>query len=275
MVQNCAATERQPEPSRSLIAFRVEPERVGRRQEDVAVEVPVAFFYNNRAFAVMLASPSDLEDYVRGFSLTEDVVGGFEDVQSIEIRPVARGVEIHAEIPFAWAARLAQRQRALAGRSGCGLCGADSFSDVFRPVAKIEGEPKFSAAAVRAAVAALSDHQALNRVVGAVHAAAFADEDGNILFCREDVGRHNALDKLIGALGGAGVSPASGFVVISSRCSYEMVHKAAMAGIGLIAAVSAPTSLAVELATKTGVGLLAFARETRFTIYAGERRVVC
>ena len=224
----------------------------------------------------MLASPCDLEDFARGFSLTEDVIGDVGDLLSIDVRPVDRGIEIHSEIPHAWAVRLAQRKRALAGRSGCGVCGVDNFADVFRPVARVSNDTVLAAAAIRKAVASLPDFQTLNRRVGAVHAAAFADVAGDILVCREDVGRHNALDKLIGALAATPkIDRDNGFAVISSRCSFEMVHKAAAAGIGLIAAVSAPTSLAVDLAKKTDVSLLAFARENRFTIYAGDQRVIC
>jgi FdhD protein len=275
MSEPCAATQSLPASLRAIAAYRVDPRAVRKDFEAAAVETPVALFHNKRAFAAMLASPCDLEDFMRGFSLAEDVVGAFDDLRTIEIRAVDRGVESPADIPFARAARLAQRQRALAGRSGCGLCGVDSFAQVFRPVARVESEARFSAAAVRRAVAALPDFRTLNRQVGAVHAAAFADAQGRILLCREDVGRHNALDKLIGALGGAGIAPESGFAVISSRCSFEMIHKAAMARIGRIAAVSAPTSLAAELAAKTGVSLIAFARESRFTIYAGEGPIVC
>jgi FdhD protein len=263
-----------PAPLRVIEVRRVEASADAARVEEVAVEVPVSFVFNGRSFAVMLASPGDFEDFARGFSLTEDVVDEVADLRSIEVRSVERGVEVHVAIPQGLADRLAQRRRALAGRSGCGVCGADGFAEALRPVRRVASDEAFAPAAIRRAVASLGAHQALNRRIGAVHAAAFADATGRIVVAREDVGRHNALDKLIGALAVMSIARSTGFVVVSSRCSYEMVHKTAAAGIGLIAAVSAPTSLAIDLAGKVGVGLLAFAREGRFTVYAGGHRIV-
>jgi FdhD protein len=153
------------------------------------------------------------------------------------------------------------------------VCGVDRFSEALRPIAAVETAARVAPTALRRAVADMARHQALNARVGATHAAAFADLSGEIRFVREDIGRHNALDKLIGALSPAGAEPDEGFVVVSSRCSYELVQKTAVAGVGLIAAVSAPTSLAVELAAKVGVGLVGFAREGRFTVYASPWRI--
>ncbi|NVO17793.1 MAG: formate dehydrogenase accessory sulfurtransferase FdhD [Rhodoplanes sp.] len=251
----------------------VTEETAGRRRETVAEEVPVALIYNGTPFAVMLATPADLDDFGRGFSLTEGVVGSLADIESIAVVPVSRGIEVRVAIGADWALALATRKRALAGRTGCGLCGVDQFSEALRPVARVTAPLVVAPAAVRRAIAELPGLQALNQRVGAVHAAAFADASGRILALREDVGRHNALDKLIGALPALGIDPAEGFVMVSSRCSYEMVHKTAAAGIGLIAAVSAPTSLAVGLAAKANVALLGFARDGRFTVYAGAERI--
>jgi FdhD protein len=243
------------------------------RREAIAEEVPVALIYNGQPFVVMMASPLDLEDFARGFSLTEGIVDAPGDIESIEVATVARGIEIRLTIRVGYANALSVRRRNLAGRSGCGLCGADSFASALRPIAKVSAPLTVAPAAIRRAAAELPQRQFLNQALGAIHAAAFASPDGTLLLVREDIGRHNALDKLIGALADSGIDPASGFVVVTSRCSYEMVHKTASAGIALIAAVSAPTNLAVELAARHNVTLAGFAREGRFTVYAGPNRV--
>ncbi len=242
--------------------------------ETVAEEVPVALAYNGRSFAVMMASPADLADFAVGFSLTEGVVEHPDEILAVEELVLPRGRELAVTIAESRALALAARRRALAGRTGCGLCGVDSIAEALRPVARLSTATRIAAAAIDRAVAAFPLDQPLNHRTGATHAAAFADVDGAILLTREDVGRHNALDKLIGAIVDRGLDPAAGFVVVSSRCSYEMVHKTAMAGIPLIASVSAPTGLAVDLADKVGVGLAAYARDGRFTIYAGGERLM-
>ena len=238
------------------------------RVEPIASEMPIALMFNGQSFAVMLATPDHLQDFARGFAVTEDVVGSIDEIGEVEIVAERRGIEVRVTIPEARAAALATRRRSLAGRSGCGLCGVDRFSEALRPVQAIDPTISVAPEALRRAVATFADFQILNARVGAVHAAAFADGEGRIRLLREDIGRHNALDKLIGGLASAGIDPSSGFVLVSSRCSYEMVHKTAAARIGLIAAVSAPTSLAIELAEKVGVCLVGFAREARFTVYA-------
>lgn len=242
------------------------------RREWVADEVPIALVYNGRSFAVMMATPADLEDFARGFSLTEGIVERIDECEAVEVAVVARGREVRVALAEARALALRARTRALAGRTGCGLCGVDTIAEAMRPVARPVATARFSPEAIRAAVAAFPDGQPLNAATGATHAAAFADAGGRIRLTREDVGRHNAVDKLVGALARTEVDPSAGFVVVSSRCSYEMVHKTAAAGIAAIVAVSAPTGLAVDLAERLGVGLAAFARDGRFTVYAGEDR---
>lgn len=242
-------------------------------RETVAEETPVALTYNGHSFAVMMASPSDLADFALGFSLSEGVVESRDEVLGVEVVPLARGIELAVTVVDSRALALRARHRALAGRTGCGLCGVDSIAEALRPIPRLAGTTRIAAVAIDRAVAAFPADQPLNRLTGATHAAAFADLSGDIRLTREDVGRHNALDKLIGALAAAAIDPASGFVVVSSRCSYEMVHKTAAAGIPLVASVSAPTGLAVELAEKVGVGLAAFARDGRFTVYAGCARI--
>ncbi|MDK9697841.1 MAG: formate dehydrogenase accessory sulfurtransferase FdhD [Siculibacillus sp.] len=241
--------------------------------ETVAEETPVAITYNGHSFAVMMASPSDLTDFALGFSLSEGVVESAEEFLGVEVVPLKRGVELVVRIVESRALALRARHRALAGRTGCGLCGVDSIAEAMRPIPRLTVETRISAAAIDRAVAAFPAEQPLNRRTGATHAAAFADLSGAIRLLREDVGRHNALDKLIGGLAVGGIDPASGFIVVSSRCSYEMVHKTASAGAPLVTSVSAPTGLAVELAEKVGVALVAFARDGRFTVYAGCERI--
>ncbi len=243
------------------------------RRETVADETPVALTYNRHSFAVMMASPTDLVDFALGFSLSEGVIESAEEFLAAEVVPLARGIELAVTVTESRALALRARHRALAGRTGCGLCGVDSIAEALRPIPRLDTASRIAAAAIDRAVAAFPADQPLNRQTGATHAAAFADLDGRILATREDVGRHNALDKLIGALAAAGIDTATGFVVVSSRCSYEMVHKTAAAGIPLIASVSAPTGLAVDLAEKVGIGLAAFARDGRFTVYAGCERI--
>jgi FdhD protein len=262
-----------PAGRRAVAAWRVEDGGMDRRREAIAEETPVALLYNGQPFAVMMASPTDLADFARGFSLAEGIVGAVSDISAIETVTAERGIEIRLTIDAGYANALAARRRHLAGRSGCGLCGVDSFAAALRPLEKVTSPLSVPGVAIRRASAALPLLQALNREVGALHAAAFASCAGDILAVREDIGRHNALDKLIGAIVAEGIDPAAGFVLVTSRCSYEMVHKTASAGIALIAAVSAPTSMAVDLAARLGVSLIAFAREGRFTIYAGPERI--
>ena len=242
-------------------------------RETVAEETPVALTYNRHSFAVMMASPADLVDFALGFSLSEGVVDTADEFLAAEVVPLPRGIELAVTVAENRALALRARHRALAGRTGCGLCGVDSIAEALRPIPRLAATTRFSAAAIDRAVAAFPLDQPLNRLTGATHAAAFADPTGEIRLLREDVGRHNALDKLIGALARARIDPASGFVVVSSRCSYEMVHKTAAVGIPLIASVSAPTGLAVDLAEKVGLALAAYARDGRFTVYAGCDRI--
>ena len=176
-------------------------------------------------------------------------------------------------IPKERSEAISTRRRNLAGRTGCGLCGTQLLEDALRPVTAVTSAARFSASAVQAGAMALGSVQALNAITGAVHAAAWCDQAGVVRVVREDVGRHNALDKLIGALLTSGTNAGAGFVIITSRASYEMVHKCAAAGISLIAAVSAPTSLAIEVATAAKVTLIGFTRAGRHTVYANPDRV--
>jgi FdhD protein len=255
-------------------AIRYSDGEPGQHHEPVAEEVPVALLFNGFTFAVMLASPTDLEDLAVGFSLTEEIVANADEIASVAANASDEGVELRITLPRERYMALRERhRRSLAAGTSCGLCGTDSFSEALRPLGVVPSAQRFAPPAIWRAMAELPAHQQLNHDVGSVHAAAFVAADGHILEVREDVGRHNALDKLIGCLARRGTDMSTGFVAVSSRCSYEMVHKTAAAGIPLIAAVSAPTAMAIKLAEATGVGLAAYARDGRFTLYACPSRV--
>lgn len=259
--------------------------------EVVAEEVAVALVYNGISHAVMMATPCDLEDFARGFSFTERIVEKAAEIYDVEIedmrsspapgatgRGIGRGIEVRLEIAAQRMAGLQERRRSLAGRTGCGLCGVDSLEAALRPVPVVAAPQPVRRQAIEQAMAALPAEQRLNRLNGATHAAGWATPEGRLVAVREDVGRHNALDKLAGALlvrAAAGAAPEpGGFVVVTSRCSYEMVQKAATLGAAAIAAVSAPTSLAIETAEQAGIALAAFVRDGRLTAYVHADRIV-
>lgn len=242
----------------------------------LAEEMPVAMRYNGRPFAVMMASPCDLEDFALGFSLSEGLISAPGQLLGVRTHWQLEGIELAMTVAGdAPAAGLDEGDsRWLPGRGGCGLCGTRQLEDVVRPAVPVRATPGFTVDALRRALAALDAHQPMNAATGSTHAAAWADASGDILRVREDVGRHNALDKLIGAMTRAGDDPAAGMLVISSRASYEMVTKAARAGIGFIAAVSAPTALAIELARGANVCLIGFARGDDCNLYTFPERLV-
>ena len=263
-----------PGTARAVAAVRFEAGHSTARTEHVAEEVPVALVYNGLSFAVMMATPADLDDFALGFSLTEGIFATAGELYDCEIVAAAGGIEVRMAIAAERFSALRQRQRTLAGRTGCGLCGVDSIAEALRPVPRVVAAARFEPAAIGTAMAAFPSAQPLNATLGAVHAAGFASAQGELLIVREDVGRHNALDKLIGAMARAGLDPAQGFIVVTSRSSYEMVHKTAAAGVSLLAAVSAPTALAIDWAKAANLTLAAFARDGRFTVYAGEDRLI-
>jgi FdhD protein len=263
-------------------ARRLTPAGAETRDEVVAEEVAVALVYNGISHAVMMATPCDLEDFARGFTLTERIVEKPSEIYDIEVdederEPApgsrGRGIEVRLEIASQRIVALQRQRRTLAGRTGCGLCGVDSLDAALRPVALASGTGRVARAAITRAMAALPAHQKINQANGATHAAGWATPDGTLVAVREDVGRHNALDKLAGALAKSGAGSDGGFVVVTSRCSYEMVQKAAAIGAAAIAAVSAPTSLAIATAEQAGIGLAAFVRENRLTVYAHAERI--
>lgn len=237
----------------------------------LADEVPVSLVFNGVSHAVMLATPSDLEDFALGFAMTEGLLDDRAELYGIDVTPVELGIEVHLEVSSACAWRLRERRRTLAGRTGCGLCGTEQLAQVRRqlPVAPVV---HVSVPAIARAQRDLRQHQALQQLTGAAHAAAWCGVDGSVLLVREDIGRHNALDKLVGALVTAGRPAADGFVCITSRASFEMVQKTAAAGIGALAAVSAPTRLAVDTARSLGVALAGFVRGDDAVVYAFPER---
>ena len=205
--------------------------------EAVAAEVPVALVYNGISHVVMMATPEDLGDFALGFSLSEGILRRPAEMGAIEIVETSSGIEARLEIDRRRAAMLDIRRRNLAGRTGCGICGVDSLEAALRPLPRLKSSAAPSVDAVRRALAALPAAQPINSETHSVHAAAFADLDGRVGLLREDVGRHNALDKLIGAMANAGADPAGGFAVITSRCSMEMVQKAVTIGISTLVAI--------------------------------------
>ena len=247
--------------------WRIGPDSASQAAEWLAEEVPVALVCNGISHVVMLATPCDLEDFARGFSLTEGVVESIDEIRSCEVVPTHGGIELRLELSSRAFAGLKDQRRQLAGRTGCGICGAESIERAIRPVASVAARPQVPLAHVSAALRALDEAQQIRNDTGATHAAAWVDAAGRLSLCREDVGRHNALDKLVGAMQQQGIDVAGGFALISSRASYEMVQKAARAGIGALVAVSAPTALAVRVAHQAGVGLACWARGDRLTAY--------
>ena len=235
-------------------------------------EVPVALVFNGISHAVMLASPLDLEDFARGFALTEGLIAGRGELYGIDVEPVdagdlTRGIEVRLDVASAAEYRIKERRRNLSGRTGCGLCGTESLDEVLRPMPTLAHRVAVPLAAVATGLRAMAARQPLQRVSGAAHAAAFCDAAGDVVLIREDVGRHNALDKLVGAMTTGDASPQDGFIAVTSRASVEMVQKTLMAGVGMLVAVSAPTALAVRVASRHGLALAGFARGDDLVCY--------
>jgi FdhD protein len=236
-------------------------------------ETAIAFTYNGSTYAVMMASPQDLEDFAIGFSLTEGVVAKASDIEQLEIVETELGIELRMWLGEAEASRLAARRRQHAGPTGCGLCGIESLEEAMRPPRTVSKGRKFTPDEIMTAVASLAPAQVLNQETRAVHAAAFWEPSRGLVALREDVGRHNALDKLGGALARAGEAAERGLIVLTSRVSVEMVQKSAAIGGALIAAVSAPTALALKMAEAAGITLIAIARPDGFEIFTHPQRV--
>ena len=244
------------------------------REEWVIEEVPVALLYNDLSFAVMMTTPADLEDFALGFAICEDIVASAQEFSLVDIVRSDEGIALHAAIPQRRFDAIEQRQRGLEGRSGCGLCGTSSLQAAMRPARKVGIGPRLGVDSIHDGLARLAQQQPLNARSGGVHAAGFVDHDH--LLVREDVGRHNAVDKLVGAMlrSAPRIDTDDGFLAITSRASYEIVHKAANAGIAVVAAMSAPTDLAIRHAEAAGITLIAFARDGRMNVYSGRERLI-
>jgi FdhD protein len=267
-----ASPDTAPPGSRAAAAWRRGGPRPGASLETLADEVPVALVVNGIAHTVMMATPTDLEDFALGFAWTEGLIEHVSELHGVETVQAEGGLELHLEVSSACAWRLKERRRTLAGRTGCGLCGVESLALVRRalpPVAAVT----VTARAVADAEAALHACQVLQQATGATHAAAWAGLGGRLRQVREDVGRHNALDKLVGALLRERVDVSQGFVLVTSRASFEMVQKTVALGAGVLAAVSAPTALAVDCAHQAGLCVLGFVRGGAMTAYTCPERL--
>lgn len=243
-------------------------------EDTVAEETPVALVYNGVSHAVMMATPADLEDFALGFSLSEGIVANVGEIYDIDVFEHEHGCEVRMRLAGERDAGLRRRRRSMTGRTGCGLCGVESLEQIARrPVGFVGHTGAVEPGALGRAQSGLRSMQQLFELTGAVHAAAWCRLDGMVELVREDVGRHNALDKLIGAIAAKRMAFDDGFVLMTSRASYEIVQKAAAVGIGVVAAFSAPTGMAVRVAQAAGVTLIGFARGERHSVYSHPERI--
>jgi len=261
-----------PVRRQSRIAWR--QGRAANGERALPVETAVALVFNGSSHAVMMASPADLEDFALGFSLAEGIIDTPQDIQNLDIETNQHGIELRLWLDDAHAERLAARRRQMAGPTGCGLCGIESLEQAMQPPAKVDAASRFTPQMIAQALASMAPAQALNTETRAVHAAGYWEPGLGLVALREDVGRHNALDKLAGALARSGNPAARGLLLLTSRVSVEMVQKAARLGAPVIVAVSAPTTLAVQMADAAGITLIAVARGEEFEIFTHVDRVV-
>ncbi|KPC50422.1 formate dehydrogenase accessory sulfurtransferase FdhD [Amantichitinum ursilacus] len=253
----------------SVSALRIERGQAQALTETVAEETAIALVFNGISHAVMMASPLDLEDFALGFALSEAIIAKPSELIDLDVVPGCDGIAVEITLVESRFQALKAVRRSMAGRTGCGLCGYESLDAAIRPLNAVTSDQQLDAAEISAAMAVLHQAQPLNAATGATHVAMWW-RPGQVI-AREDVGRHNALDKLIGAT--AREADRSGIIVMSSRASYEIVHKAAAAGFSVVAAVSAPTALAIRMAEQAGITLIGFARGERMTVYSHPQRI--
>ena len=271
-------TQALPAPARPVrrLSWRRGPGGIFAAEESERVvpeETAIAFDYDGMTYAVMMATPGDLEDFAVGFSLTEGVVASAREIEELRVIRAEDGIVLRMTLATDRRDALWERRRHIAGPSGCGLCGIESLPQALRDVPPVASELRVTAGAVAGAMAALGPLQVLNRATRAVHAAAFWQPADGSLLVREDVGRHNALDKLVGAIARAGLAAAGGAVLLTSRVSVEMVQKTAIAGAPVLVAVSAPTALALRLAERARITLAGIARDDGFEIFTHPERI--
>ena len=259
--------------SAELAVERWQRGAVTRTSDFVAEEVPVALVYHDVPHVVMLATPANLEDYAVGFTLSEALVAGTDEIRGVTVTRGTASVDVHITVAWERFTQLLQRRRNLTGRTGCGLCGAETAADAIRETAPVPAGVAVTVDQMHAAIEQIGPLQVINTRTGSVHAAAWVVPGAGIQLVREDVGRHNALDKTIGALARAGADFGSGFMLMTSRASYELVQKCATVGIPFLVAMSAPTAFAVRLAQRAGITLVAFARRDKHVVYAHPQRL--
>ncbi len=250
---------------------------INNQQDTLALEVPVALVYNDISHVVMMTTPTNLEDFALGFSLTEQIIDKPQDIYGIDIIETCNGIEVQIELATRCFVRLKEKRRTLAGRTGCGICGTEQLSQVTQNLPKLHRTLQVEAEIFDDCLQQLHQAQILGKQTGATHASAFFSLEGKLLAIREDVGRHVALDKLLGWYArqqSKSDTKLEGFILTTSRASYEMVQKVGNCKIELLAAISAPTDLAVKMAEDCGMTLLGFVREGKGTIYCGEERIL-
>lgn len=262
------------EPIQRLPSLRVGADGAEATSRVVPDETAVAFVYDGATYAVMMATPSDLDDYAVGFSLSERQIADLSDIAEMSVEEHADGVELRMWLSQDAGRVEVARRRRIAGPTGCGLCGVESLAAALPAVEPVQSELRVGADDIRKALASLAPAQSLNAQVHAVHAAGLWTSEQGLVALREDVGRHNALDKLVGATVRSGGSAAKGIVVLTSRVSVEMVQKAAVLGAPVVVAVSAPTALAVRTAQDAGIMLIAVAREDSFEVFTHAERLL-
>ena len=255
--------------------IKVTLDGVDEVEDFVAEEVPVALIFNGISHVVMMATPLNLEDFALGFSLTEGILNSVQDLYSVDIISQENGIELQCEISAECFAKLKDKRRNLVGRTGCGICGSESLVQAMRsPLRNITQKLRLSSLAITRSLRDIVQYQQLQALTGATHASAWVNANGEVLIVREDVGRHNALDKLIGVLVKTEQDLSQGYVLTTSRGSYEMVQKLASIGIGMLVAISAPTALAIKIAKQCNISLVGFARDEQFVIYNGTEYIL-